>query len=78
MKFPMSSDEDYAKHRAKYVGEYRNKHLERARIRRANRTPEQIAEDKRKQAEYRERVRKHNAFLKSQRESSLPISNGKN
>ena len=87
--FPMSSDEDYAKHRARYVGEYREKQIEYYRNRLANRTPEQIAEDKRKQAAYRERVRKHNAlmssspayrnaFIKSQGNNPAKLSNGKN
>ena len=86
--FPMASDEDYAKHRAYYL-KNREQKLETDRIRLANRTPEQIAEDKRKQAEYRERVRKHNelmssspayrsAFIKSRGNNPAKLSNGKN
>tara|TARA_R110002153_G_C13299401_1_gene495542 strand:+ start:32 stop:301 length:270 start_codon:yes stop_codon:yes gene_type:complete len=65
---PISSDEQYAKHRANYL-KNREKLLEQNRKWRENMTPEQKEEQKRKYAEYREKVRRQRdeAMLKRQR-----------
>ena len=57
MNIKITSDEQYEKHRANYL-KNREKLVEQARIRRESRTPEQKEEQKRKAAEYREKVRK--------------------